>query len=107
VKEMATFLGLWRFNPNAPWPTDPTETAKLQEIMFAGIDNNVTTGETLEFGCFPNARSGYAISTGQAKDMFKQVSSFYSFVEVDVQEIVPWETTKEIMREVTKAQAEA
>ena len=28
---MAKFLVIWRMNPNAPWPTDPAESAKIAE----------------------------------------------------------------------------
>jgi hypothetical protein len=30
----ARFLGIWRLNPSAPWPTDPTEAAQLNEMIF-------------------------------------------------------------------------
>jgi hypothetical protein len=39
VKEMAKFLSLWRYNPNAPWPIDPTEMAKIWKMFFAELDD--------------------------------------------------------------------
>jgi hypothetical protein len=103
---MAKFLTLWRTNPNAPWPTDPAEGVQLNEMMFAAIDNMLKTGEILEFGYFPNGRSGYLIASGETKDQFRDGVSFFPFIEMDVFEVVPYETGKEIMRGVFKAQAE-
>jgi hypothetical protein len=93
-------------NPNASWPTDPAEALQVQEMMFAAIDKALKEGELREFGCFPNGRSGCATDTGEAKDEFARAFSFYPFIEIDVQEIVPWETAKETMRGIMKAQAE-
>ncbi len=103
---MAKFLNVWRIDPNAPWPTDPVESAKLAEMMFAAIDNLLKTGETLEFGFFTDGRSGYAIATGESKDAFAHTFSFLPWIESDVQEMLPYETGKEVMRAVKKAQAE-
>jgi len=104
---MAKFLNVWRFNQNAPWPTDPVESAKLAEMMFAAIDNNLKTGETLEFGFFTDGRSGYAIGTGESKDAFAHTFSFFPWIEADVHEMLPYETGKEVVRSVRKVQAEA
>ena len=67
---MAKYLTSWRSNPNAPWPSDPIESAKLTEMMFAGIDDGLRNGQILEFGFFLNGRAGYAIAAGEAKDQF-------------------------------------
>ena len=104
---MAKFLVLWRFNPSALWPTDPTGMVMGMEMMFALVDNNLQKSETLEFGYFPDGKSGYAIITGEAKDVFARTFAFYPWLEADVHEMVPYETGKEIARGVLKAQAEA
>jgi hypothetical protein len=103
---MAKFLALWHFNPNSPMPTDSTEMVKAADMMWAATDYLLKTGELLEFGFFPNGRSGYAIGTGEAKDEFRRAFSFYPFVEGEVYEMIPYETGKEIMMGVIKAQAE-
>jgi len=82
----------------APWPTDPTEVAKLNEMMFAALDNLLQKGEMQEFGFFQGATSGYTIGGGESKDAFRRAYSFYPFIEVEVHEIVPYETGKEVMR---------
>jgi len=104
---MAKFLGLWRFNPMAPMPTDPIEAAKMFEMMFAAMDNLIKTGEVQEFGFFPDGTSGYTISSGGSKGQLRGSFSFYPFVGIEVHEIVPYETGKEVLRGVMKAQAEA
>jgi hypothetical protein len=77
------------------------------EKMFAAMDNLIKTGEVQEFGFFPNATSGYAITSGGSKGQFRGAFSFYPFVDIEVHEIVPYETGKEVIRGVLKAQAEA
>ena len=104
---MAKFLNLWSFNPTAPWPTDPVETLKLSDMMYAELDKLLQTGELQEFGFFLDGTSGYAIAGGESKDTFKRVYSFYPFIESEVHEIVPYETGKEVARGVLKAKAEA
>ena len=104
---MARFLSLWRISPSGPWPTDPTENAKVYETIFAAIDNLLETGEMLEFGFFRGATSGYVISTGEAKDSFRRAFSFYPFFEIEGREILSYETGKEVMRAVLKDKIEA
>jgi hypothetical protein len=106
VKEMAKIMTLWRYNLNAPWPIDPAEGEKLNEMMFAAIDDWLKTGEMLEFGFFPDGMGGYAIS-GDSKDVLKQSMSIGPFILVEPHEIVPYETGREIMKGLFKAQAEA
>jgi hypothetical protein len=104
---MAKFLVMWRMNPNAPWPTDPVESAKIAETMFAMQDNSFKTGEMLEFGFFTDGTSGYTMVNGDANVMYKRTCSFYHWIVGEVHEIVPYETGKELTRGVLKAQAEA
>jgi hypothetical protein len=104
---MARFLSLWRISPSGPWPTDPTENAKVYETIFAAIDSLVEKGEMLEFGFFQGATSGYAISTGEAKDSFRRAFSFHPFIEVEGREMVSYETGKEVIRGVLKDKVEA
>jgi hypothetical protein len=75
--------------------------------LFAAVDNWLKTGGVQEFGFFPDGKSGYVIAEGDSKDIFGRTFSHYPFIESKVQEIVPYETGKEIMRGVLKAKAEA
>ena len=104
---MAKFLNTWHMNLNAPWPTDPAETTKLSEMLFAMLDKGLKEGGLLEFGYFPDGTSGYAIFSGEAKDQFGRTFSFYPWIMSEVREMIPYETGKGIMRGVIKAQAEA
>lgn len=65
---MARFLTLWRMNPLAPWPTDPSKALELGEKMWAGLDNSIKKGEIKDYGVFPDGRSGYAIAEGGATE---------------------------------------
>jgi hypothetical protein len=104
---MTTFLVLWRFNPLAPWPTDPAEMVKLSDMLNAQIDQRLKTGEIQEFGYFLNGRLGYSISVGESANTFGRVFSFYPFIEAEVNEIVSYETAVENMKVIWKARAEA
>jgi hypothetical protein len=104
---MAKYLTIWHANPSAPWPIDPAAVTQLYEMMFARIDEHLKSGLTLEFGYFPNALSGYAIYSGEAKDAFMLAFASYPWIEKEVHEIIDYETGKATARQVLKAQAEA
>ena len=110
---MARFLALWRSNPAAIplMPTDPSESLKMHERMFAAIDDLIKKGDIEEFGFFPDTSaggaSGYAIGKGEATDIVRSVWSFAPFVLMEVHEIIPWEKGKEITKGLIKAMIEA
>jgi hypothetical protein len=104
---MAKFLNVWHYNMSAPWPTDPVEMAKVSEMMFAMLDKALKEGLLLEFGFFPDGMGGYAIAEGESKDSLRRTSGFFPWVMPEVHEMVPYETGKEVLRGVFKAQAEA
>ena len=104
---MAKFLGVWRCNPAAPWPTDPAAATQVLEMTFAAIDEGLKSGRILEFGYLPNGTSGYAILSGEAKDMFRGAFAQYPWFQFEVlHEIIDYETGKATARQVLKAQAE-
>ena len=93
-------------NPNAPWPIDPAEGLKLNEMLWAGIDQGLKSGRLLEVGWFANAVSGYAISTADAKGLFAGAFANFPWSESEVHEVLDYETGKELARQVLKAKAE-
>jgi hypothetical protein len=103
---MAKYLTLWHLNPNAV-PLDPAEHVKLNEMLYAMMDNMLKTGEITEFGFFLEVSAGYTMSEGGSADTFRKGTQFFPFVTVEVREIIPYETGKEILRGVMKARAEA
>ena len=88
----------------APFPTDPSEAAKLNQMMFAGIDELMKKGEILDFGMFPDGTTGYAISQGEAADIFRRTNMFQPYFLFEVHEIV--QKAKEIMKEIYKMRIE-
>lgn len=104
---MARFLTLWRRNPVAPWPTDPVEYSKLMETIWAGLDDLMKKGEVKEWGFFLDGTSGYAIGEMESIVAFKDISMFTPYFECEVQEIIPYEKGKEIIRALFKAQIAA
>ena len=104
---MGKYLIYWRKVETAPWPTDPTEALKLNEMMWAAMDNKIKSGEVKEIGWFVDGTSGYVIAEGDSTDALRSAAMFGPFIEwADSEEIVPWETGKEVFRGVMKAQAE-
>ena len=103
---MAKHMILWRANPSTPWPLDPTELAQLIEMMYAAMDEQWKSGRLLEYGCFPEGTSGYAISSDEAKDILARAFANLPWYQFEVHEIIDYETEKEVMRTVLKAQAE-
>ena len=97
---MARFLVLWHTSPVAPWPMNPDEYLKLEERMWAGMDNLMRQGMVKEFGYFADGRSGYSIGEGQTADVYRTVHMFMPWVEFDVHEIIPYEDGKKIVRDV-------
>jgi len=93
-------------NPAAPTPTDPSEDLKLNEMMFAGIENLMESGEIEEFGFFTDGRSGYAIGKGETIDTFRNVSMFLPYVYSEVHEIIPYKEGKETSIAVMKTMIE-
>ncbi len=103
---MAKFLGIWRINGTA-LPPDPAEQAKGIEMIFGQIDTALKEGQLQEFGFFPSGSSGYAILSGDATDAFGAAISFFPWLESEVHEMIPYETGKEMTKEVLKYQMEA
>ncbi|MGB8311397.1 MAG: hypothetical protein WCE81_05995 [Halobacteriota archaeon] len=104
---MAKYLVLWRLSPTAPWPTDPAEVIKLNEMLFAAADNLIKAGVIKEHGFFL-AGGGYTIYEIESLEAFRVAQMLHPFVEaVKVEEMVPYERGKEIVREAWTAKAEA
>ncbi|MGB8311975.1 MAG: hypothetical protein WCE81_08950 [Halobacteriota archaeon] len=103
---MAKYLTLWHLNPMAV-PLDPAEHVKLNEMLYAMMDNMLKTGEITEFGFFLEGCSGYTMSEGESADTFRKVTGFFPVITVESREIIPYETGKEILRGVWNALAEA
>jgi hypothetical protein len=101
---MTKFLNIWRMN-GAALPTDPAAQAQGIEMMFAAMDEALKGGQ-IEFGFFPDGASGYAIVSGDAKDIFRSAISWFPWIESDINEIVPYETGKAVTKEVLKTQME-
>jgi hypothetical protein len=81
--------------------------ARLFETRFAANDTLLQTGEVQEIGWFLDGKSGYVISSGESKDQFRRSFSASPFAVMEVYEIVPFETVKEVVKGVLKAKAEA
>ena len=104
---MGRFLVLWRQNPQAPWPTNPVEALKLNEMMWAGLDGQIQKGDVKEIGWFMDGSSGYVIAEGASTVILGDIAMFQPWIEVEVHEIIDHEEAKETFRAVLKAQAEA
>jgi len=94
---LAKYLTLWHLNPTAV-PLDPAEHVKLNEMLYARIDNMLKKGEIMEFGFFLEGSSGYAISEGESADTFDLLTGFFPVIRFEPREIIPYKMGKEILR---------
>ncbi len=103
---MAKHMILWRCNTSARWPIDPVASTQLIEMMYAAIDEEWKSGRILDYGCFAEGKSGYAIVSGEAKEVLARAFANYPWYLFEVHELIDYETEKEVMRAVMKAQVE-
>jgi len=103
---MARYLVLWRMNSAAPWPTDPSKSLELNEMMWMAIDSFKQEGLLEDFGFFPDGISGYAIGKGDVTDVFSRLSMFLPYMLPEVHEIIPYEKGKKALREVMSQMAQ-
>jgi hypothetical protein len=97
-------LSLWRMNPAAPFPTEPSKILQMNEQMFAAMDALIKKGEVKEFGFFQDATSGYIIGEGEAADVFRNANMFIPYILGESHEIIPYQKGKEIVLTLLKAQ---
>ena len=103
---MARFLILGRTNWAAPWPTDPSEELKMQEMYYAAVEESIKKGEIEDIGYFTDGQSGYAIVNAEATDVYRMslANDYYLW---EIHEIIPLEKAKEIELAVIKDKVEA
>jgi len=100
---MGKYLTLWSLSPTASWPTDPAEALKLNEMLWASMDELMKKGEVTEFGWFLDTKSGYAIGETDAVTLFTNVNMFSTYFDMTVEEIIPYEVGKQVNRARLKA----
>ena len=103
---MARYLLLGRTNWAAPWPTDPSEELKMEEMYYAAVEEAIKKGEIEDVGYFTDGQSGYVIIRGEAADVYRMTleNDYYSW---EIHEIIPLEKAKEIEIAVLKDKVEA
>jgi len=74
-------------------------------MIFTAMDDALKSGQVLEFGWFSNGASGYSISSGDAQGPFMRAFANFPWIEVEVHEIIDYETGKGIVRQVLKQMA--
>jgi hypothetical protein len=104
---VARFMSLWRANPSAPWPADPSKLLEFYEMIWATIDGLIKKGEIEEWGIFPDANVGFVIGKGETVDVFRNASMFIPYFDNEIHEIISYEKAKEILRANLKARIKA
>jgi len=100
---MGKYLTIWTLNPSTPWPQDPGEALKLNEMLWAAMDDLMKKGEIIDFGWFLDGKSGYAIGEGDSVTTFTNVNMFGTYFNMTVEEIIPYEVGKQVNRARLKA----
>jgi hypothetical protein len=92
---VARFLILGRANLAAPWPTDPSEELKMEEMYYAAVEESMKKGEIEDIGFFTDGQSGYVIVEGEATDVYRLTleNPYYNY---EIHEIISLKKAKEI-----------
>ena len=98
---------LWRRSPTAPGPADPVEYSNLVIKFGATVDDAIKKGAIKEHGHFLDGTSGYTIWEAEATDIFRSYSMLVPYHACEFHVFIPYEKSREILRVVSKARAEA
>jgi hypothetical protein len=86
----------------------PAEGVKVVEMLLAAMDNLMEAGVAKEHGFFLDGTSRYTISETESSEFLRMTQMLEPFLEqVKVEEIVPYETAKDITRGTWNAKVEA
>jgi len=98
---VARFLILGSTNWAAPWPTDPSEELKMEEMYYEAVEEAIKKGEIEDIGFFTDGQSGYIIVKGEAADVYRMTleNPFYDY---EIHEIISLKKAKEIELAVLK-----
>ena len=104
---MATYLITCRSNPATPLPTDTNEYSKVMEQVWVGFDEYIKKGIIKDIGFFLDGHwDGYVIVEGEGADILRGNVMFLPYWLTETREIVSYEKTKEMSRELVKARME-
>ena len=105
---VARYLITCRSNPAIPLPKDPDEYSKFMEQIWAGFDDYIKKGIIKDIGFFLDGHlDGYVIVEGEGADILQGNVTFFPYWLTETREIVSFEKTKKLSRELIKAQIEA
>lgn len=102
---MTKYLATWKLNPNASWPKDPKEYAKIIEELWAGVGMLMKKGELLDWGAFINTNEGYSIFEGDVESVMKGTMMFYPWVIMEPRAVLSLEETSKNTRELWELRA--
>jgi hypothetical protein len=105
---MTKYLFLYRACPTAPWPTDPADLLKVNEMLWGLMDLAIGTGQVKDAGWFLDGNSGYVIAEADSASALQATLASSPYLDwTMIEEVVPFEEGKKIFREDLKAKAEA
>jgi hypothetical protein len=99
------YLVLW--HRSAAWPTDPAEESKIIQKTGSAIDDDMKKGKIKEHGHFLDGNSGYTIWETEGIDIFRNLIMTSPYYEYEIHEMIPFEKSRGIVKEVFKVSAEA
>ena len=99
---MAKYHISWKINL-AAYPPDRQARMKLNETLWKVMDDQMKKGLVKDYGVYPDGQSGFLIGGGEILDVYRAVSMFIPYVTCEVDEVIPFEKQKEILREISQA----
>ena len=93
---------LWR--RSSAWPTTGSEVVQK---TGAAIDDEIRKGRIKEHGHFLDGNSGYTIWEIEGTELFRNLIMTSPYYEYEIHEMIPFEKSRGIVKEVFKVSAEA
>lgn len=94
---MAKYFMTWEADESL-WPTDPKELNALVSKLSEMVKQDMKEGKTSDWGIFVGGDKGYAISEGNALDLYKGMQRFHPYINFMVHEVLSIDEVSEVWK---------
>jgi len=99
--KMAKYFMTWEADESL-WPTDPKELNALVSKLSEMVKQDMKEGKTSDWGIFVGGDKGYAISEGNALDLYKGLQRFHPYINFMVHEVLSIDEVSEVWKSMTE-----
>jgi len=94
---MSRYLVTWEAAMNR-FPIDAEKRSELLRPMIEMVQEDIKEGRTISWGAFVGGGKGYAVSEGNASDLYKNLQRWSPYFTFDVQEVLSIEEVTEAFK---------